>query len=222
MRRSLCRVGLLTWRNSVRNTILTKNITAPYFISTHIKCAGDDVFSVTAEEIRRAHLEKRYKNDFLNAEDAPKRDQVLILNRRNIPASVKRITPRLKRLRGLSAQEASIQLQFAPTKAEQLVKKFLDYGIARAEKILELDTERLLLVELYATRGKKGPKKIFYRSRGRHGIMQREHSHVRLVLREVAYNEKDILTTKFARRKNSAFWRMKKAQKEYIQKGGVV
>lgn len=88
----------------------------------------------------------------------------------------------LRQIRGLSYHEAITQLKFANRKGARDVSIVLECAKVAAEK-KGLNVDRLVVVELFATKGKM-LKKIEYKAKGQAGLHRTRYSHLTAKLRE--------------------------------------
>jgi large subunit ribosomal protein L22 len=97
-----------------------------------------------------------------------------------------RISPRKARLaanliRGLSVEEAALQLAFCNLKAGRLLKKTLDSAVANAETQLDSRRENLKVVEVRVDEGPTHKRAKSRNRGGRHPILKRT-SHFTVVV----------------------------------------
>lgn len=97
-----------------------------------------------------------------------------------------RVCPRKTRLaagliRGLSVEDASIQLLYGNSKGSRLLKKTLDSAVANAESNMDLRREDLKVIEV---RIDKGPihKRIKPKNRGGRHPIQKKTSHLTVIV----------------------------------------
>lgn len=100
-----------------------------------------------------------------------------------------RISPRKARLaagliRGLSVQDASLQLTYSELKAGRLLKKTLDSAVANAETQLDLRKENLKVAEVRIDEGPRFKRAKPKNRGGRHPIIKRT-SHFTVVVSEI-------------------------------------
>jgi len=101
-----------------------------------------------------------------------------------------RISPRklneiLRPIRGLSVEEALIQLKFHPRRKAIYVYNCLENTRKHAVNQFNMDYTRLVVSHLNATKG-KFLKRIKYHARGRFGIMFRYYAHLTVAIKEQA------------------------------------
>ena len=106
-----------------------------------------------------------------------------------------RISPRKARLaanliRGLSVEEAALQLNFCNLKAGRLLKKTLDSAVANAETQLDSRRENLKVVEVRVDDGPTHKRAKSRNRGGRHPILKRT-SHFTVVVSPDKDKEQD-------------------------------
>jgi len=172
-----------------------------------------DIFSRTASEFNKKEIEEKQK---ILLEDKTKTPKVasVIFNRRNLNCGMKKLGRLVKQIRGLSCNEASIQLKFSTMRIASSVKKFIDYASYKANKTHLLDQDRLIISELFVTKGVYPPPKPDFRAKGRVGLRTQRTSHLRLKVSEVPYVEGKTYVGKFARGINKIKWQSYKYQKK--------
>lgn len=99
-----------------------------------------------------------------------------------------RISPRKARLaagliRGLSVDQATLQLTYSNLKAGRLLKKTLDSAVANAETQLDMRRENLKVVEVRVDEGPRLKRAKPKNRGGRHPIIKRT-SHFTVVVSE--------------------------------------
>jgi large subunit ribosomal protein L22 len=87
---------------------------------------------------------------------------------------------------GLPLPEALTQLEFSKKSKAPLVQKVLSRTANLADIRDGLQPSQLEVAECFATKGRH-LKRINIMGRGRHGMMERKHSHIRVVLREIDF-----------------------------------
>ena len=87
---------------------------------------------------------------------------------------------------GLPLQEALTQLEFCRKSKAPLVQKVLRRTANLADIRDGLQPSQLEVAECFATKGRH-LKRINIMGRGRHGLMEHKHSHMRVVLREIDF-----------------------------------
>jgi large subunit ribosomal protein L22 len=87
---------------------------------------------------------------------------------------------------GLPLQEALTQLEFCKKEKAPLVQKILTRTANLADIRHGLQPSQLEVAECFATKGRH-LKRINIMGRGRHGMMEHKHSHMRVVLREMDF-----------------------------------
>lgn len=100
-----------------------------------------------------------------------------------------RISPRKARLaagliRGLTVQQASLQLTYGQLKGGRLLKKTLDSAVANAETQLDVRRENLKVAEVRVDAGPTFKRAKPKNRGGRHPIMKRT-SHFTIVVSEI-------------------------------------
>lgn len=87
------------------------------------------------------------------------------------------------KVRGMSAQQAKVVLEFMPQKGAGIVRKTLVSAIANAENNFELDADNLYIAQIWAD---EGPRMKRYKAgaRGRYKPRIKRSSHVTIVLAE--------------------------------------
>eukprot|EP01089_Gocevia_fonbrunei_P000592 TRINITY_DN10593_c0_g1_i3.p1 TRINITY_DN10593_c0_g1~~TRINITY_DN10593_c0_g1_i3.p1 ORF type:complete len:158 (+),score=30.56 TRINITY_DN10593_c0_g1_i3:332-805(+) len=124
---------------------------------------------------------------------------------------MKRMDLIMKQIRGLSCSEAITQLQFIKVREAQKVKEFFERSRLRAKTELKLDPDRLLVCDLYVTKGNYPRAKPKFKGHGKVHWIQRRTCHVFLKLKEVP-TTKGILIGRFNRGVNKAHWAARKYQ----------
>ena len=102
---------------------------------------------------------------------------------RQVGISPKRMRPVLRALRGRPVHEALDELRFRPGPTAEQVASVLRSAAANAENNDGLDATRLVVVSAYADQAVKA-RRFRARSRGRMGRIQRQASHVTIVVDE--------------------------------------
>lgn len=97
-----------------------------------------------------------------------------------------KITPRKTRsladiIRGLSAEEAKVQLMFSKRRAGISLLKLLESAIANAKNNHQLDVSKLFVKEIRVDQGPKS-KRWTPRARGSVNLIEKKSSHVTLIL----------------------------------------
>lgn len=100
-----------------------------------------------------------------------------------------RISPRKARLaagliRGLTVQQASLQLTYSQLKGGRLLKKTLDSAVANAETQLDVRRENLKVAEVRIDEGPSFKRAKPKNRGGRHPILKRT-SHFTIVVSEI-------------------------------------
>jgi large subunit ribosomal protein L22 len=157
---------------------------------------GGDIFSKAFEDVKR--IEEREKEEGQGAR--PKEVRVL---KENLPISMKRIDHLLRQIRNLNYREAVLQLKFCQKRIAPRIIEALEKARLRAEVKHGLDPDRLVIKEIYATKGQYGPPKIEYKAKSRIGIRRRKKSHLTVKLKEIPYQEGEKQLGKFARGVNT-------------------
>lgn len=99
-----------------------------------------------------------------------------------------RISPQKARpvanlIRGLSVEEASLQLRYSNTKTGPLLKKTLDSAVANAENNENLKRESLKVLEVYVNEGPRFKRAKPKNKGGSHPVIKRT-SHFTVVVGE--------------------------------------
>ncbi len=97
-----------------------------------------------------------------------------------------RVCPRKARLaagliRGLSVENASLQLIYGNSKGARLLKKTLDSAVANAESQLDLRREKLQVLEVRVDEGPR-LKRIKPKNRGGRHPIQKKTSHLTVIV----------------------------------------
>jgi len=104
---------------------------------------------------------------------------------KNLQCSMKRVDLLLRQIRRLSYKEAIMQLKFCRRKIGPKIIQTIERARHKAEARYGLDPERLLLDEIFATKGQYGASRMDYKAKGRFGIMRRKRHHLTVILKEV-------------------------------------
>jgi large subunit ribosomal protein L22 len=150
---------------------------------------GEDIFTKAYEQVKKKEEE---------AGERPRITEVKATST-NLPASLKRIDHLLRQIRRLSYREAMIQLKFCQKRIGPRVIETIEKARHKAELKYGLDPERLVLDEIYATKGQYGQPQIDYKAKARIGIMRRKRVHLTVKLKEVPHQEGEKQLGKFAR-----------------------
>ncbi len=120
---------------------------------------------------------------------APRRQEnEAIAKARYIKGSERKLNLLAQLIRGKSAQQALIDLEFAQRRMSVDVKKVLEAAIANAENNHNLDVDRLFVKE--ATVGKTMVMKRFHaRGRGRSAGVEKPFSNITIIVQERAAGE---------------------------------
>ncbi|MDE2311978.1 MAG: 50S ribosomal protein L22 [Patescibacteria group bacterium] len=99
-----------------------------------------------------------------------------------------RIAPRKMRLvtnllKGLSVNDAMIQLQYLEKKGAPMVAKLLQSAVANAKNNFSMDPDHLFIKSITADMG-RAMKRYFPRARGSAFVIRRKMTHVNVVLEE--------------------------------------
>ncbi|KAL6077356.1 hypothetical protein QOT17_002234 [Balamuthia mandrillaris] len=121
------------------------------------------------------------------------------VKRENLPAGRKKLKPLLDQIRGLAYSEAVLQLQFSPLKIAKSVLSTVEAARLKAEKRFGLNPDRLVLDEIFLTKGPLGHKKLDIKGRMRRGIIQQQTSHLTVNLKEVPYQPGERKLGRWAR-----------------------
>jgi len=102
---------------------------------------------------------------------------------KNVPVSPKKIRLLLKRLPGLTVDEALALLRYAPTPHARTVSKVVLSAAANAENNYDMDVDSLVIKRAVADQGRT-LKRWKPRSRGRVSRILKRSSHITIVLDE--------------------------------------
>lgn len=153
---------------------------------------GDDIFTKAYEQVKQKEEETGERVRITEAKAESK----------NLPASMKRIDHLLRQIRRLSYKEAITQLKFSQKRVAPKVIETIEKARQKAELKFGLDPERLILDEIYATKGQYGNPQIYYHAKARIGIMRRKKVHLTVKLKEVPFKEGEKQLGKFVRGAN--------------------
>ena len=85
------------------------------------------------------------------------------------------------KVRGMSAQQAKVVLEFMPQKGASIVRKTLVSAIANAENNFELRTDNLVIAQIFADEGTR-MKRFKAGARGRYQPRVKRTSHLTIIL----------------------------------------
>jgi large subunit ribosomal protein L22 len=125
--------------------------------------------------------------DHASFESMASRDAAIV-KRKNIPVSPKKFHDIARLVRGLSVNEALIQMKFCEKGNASHMVTLLKNAQATAVHNFSMNKDRLFVANVDVAKGEY-LKRVRYRSRGRMGLMFRYRSNVRLVVREQPYTE---------------------------------
>jgi large subunit ribosomal protein L22 len=117
-------------------------------------------------------------------------------------------------IRGLSAEEAILQLKFSPKRRAEVVKKTVQNAINLADINYQIEPENLQVSECFVNKGHY-LKRLRIMGRGRSGIMHHPHTHLTVVLREIDSSKKKL--NRFQTKKLAREEAKQAAQKEEAQ-----
>lgn len=118
--------------------------------------------------------------------------------RRNVQGSMRKVAPLLNQIRGLSYSEAQAQLHFSTMRAARTVARVVEQARIAAETRHGMRPDRLVVDEMYATKGKSRAKPAFH-SRGRMSLLTRPYMHLVVGVREVPWTPGEKRLGKFVR-----------------------
>ena len=111
------------------------------------------------------------------------RCRVARANYRQLPTSVKKLTPVAKLVRKMRVQDALLQCDLIHKKGAVFVQNAIRSARANGVHNDGLDPSKLFVEQCYATNG-RSLKRIKYHARGRFGRMKRRRTHLTVILRE--------------------------------------
>ncbi|OWZ22709.1 Ribosomal protein L22 [Phytophthora megakarya] len=119
--------------------------------------------------------------------------------KRAIRASPRKLTYLAQQIRGLSANEAILQMKFSPKRKAEIFKKTVQNAINLADIKYQIEPENLMVAECFVNKGTY-LKRLRIMGRGRSGVMHHPHTHLTVVLREYEPSEKAL--ARFSSKKN--------------------
>jgi ribosomal protein L22 len=102
---------------------------------------------------------------------------------RNFQISPRKLRDIIRPLRGLSAEEAMIQMKLSPKGKAHYVMRCIKSACTHAVNNYNMDKSRLVIHTINATKGRY-LKRISYHAKGRSGIRFRYYSHLKVAVRE--------------------------------------
>ncbi|TDH65322.1 hypothetical protein CCR75_000701 [Bremia lactucae] len=123
--------------------------------------------------------------------------------KRAIRASPRKLAYLAQQIRGLSANEAILQMKFSPKRKAEIFQKTVQNAINLADIKYQLEPENLMVAECFVNKGTY-LKRLRIMGRGRSGVMHHPHMHLTVVLREFDPTKKPLnhyMTKKLAREK---------------------
>lgn len=121
--------------------------------------------------------------------------------KRAIRASPRKLTYLAQQIRGLSANEAILQMKFSPKRKAEFFQKTVQNAINLADIKYQIEPENLMVAECFVNKGTY-LKRLRIMGRGQSGVMHHPHAHITVVLREFDPSKKPLnrhLTKKLAR-----------------------
>ncbi|KAG1710825.1 hypothetical protein DVH05_013550 [Phytophthora capsici] len=121
--------------------------------------------------------------------------------KRAIRASPRKLTYLAQQIRGLSANEAILQMKFSPKRKAEIFQKTVQNAINLADIKYQIEPENLKVAECFVNKGTY-LKRLRIMGRGRSGVMHHPHTHLTVVLREFDPSKKPLnrhMTKKLAR-----------------------
>lgn len=100
-----------------------------------------------------------------------------------IKISPRKLTPVANLVSGLTVPEALKQLEFSPKRIAPIVAKTIQNATNLADIRYTIEPEKLIVSTAMVGRGQY-LKRIRFKSKGRHGIMHRRHSHLTIEVEE--------------------------------------
>ncbi|KAF4315049.1 hypothetical protein BBO99_00009668 [Phytophthora kernoviae] len=111
--------------------------------------------------------------------------------KRSIRASPRKLTYLAQQIRGLSANEAVLQMKFSPKRTAEYFKKTLENAINLADIKYQIEPENLMVSECFVNKG-VFLKRLRIMGRGRSGVMHHPHTHLTVILREFDPSKKPL------------------------------
>eukprot|EP00466_Bigelowiella_natans_P004069 jgi/Bigna1/129386/aug1.9_g4094 len=117
----------------------------------------------------------------------------------NLPVSARKLNDIARPVRGLSCDEAIIQLKLSPKPKSSFVSRLIQNAKNNGIHNFNMDPDRLYVAEIQVGKGQQA-KKLRYHGRGRMGIMTRYRSHLKVKVMEQPWQEGEIRIGRRGRR----------------------
>ncbi|KAL7692049.1 putative ribosomal protein L22/L17 [Plasmopara halstedii] len=111
--------------------------------------------------------------------------------KRAIRASPRKLTYLAQQIRGLSANDAILQMKFSPKRKAEHFRKTVQNAINLADIKYQIEPENLMVAECFVNKGTY-LKRLRIMGRGRSGVMHHPHTHITVVLREYDPSKKPL------------------------------
>lgn len=118
---------------------------------------------------------------------------------KSLPVSTKKMTEILKRVRGLGAKEASIQLHLSRSTNANYAATVIESAIRNALHNHNMNENRLVLHKIWHGKARM-IKKMNFMARGRNSIIRKRKSHLWVELIEQPYREDEVRLGRAGRR----------------------
>ncbi|RHY34400.1 hypothetical protein DYB32_000957 [Aphanomyces invadans] len=103
--------------------------------------------------------------------------------KKEIRVSPRKLSMLAQQIRGLTAPEALVQMQFSPKRKSTIVKKTIQNAVNLADIYYGIEPSALKIEQAFVTKG-MFLKRVKFMGRGNTGIKHRGHSHLTIILRE--------------------------------------
>jgi len=134
----------------------------------------------------------------------------------NLRISPRKLNDICRLVRGLSCEEAMIQMRMNPKPKARWVENLIRAAVNNAVNNFNMEAERLYIAELVVGKGSYR-KKLRYHSKGRFGLAAVYYSHMWITVKEQAYEEGELRIGRRGR-KIATVRRTKKQHDEIYEK----